>query len=99
MNNKRFNKYVKVNEWKISSRILNPKTYKDRMFNEYHDLYERTKKLRDMLNAWDEDKLDFEPTCNYWILEKQFNVMCEYLGVLETRAEIENIDLWPKTEN
>ena len=46
-----------------------------------------------MLEKWDKDELDFEPTCPYSTYEMQIKAMRDYISVLEARAVMENIDL------
>lgn len=67
--------------------------YKKRMVIEYRELKERTDKLEAMLDKWNKGTLDFEPTCSWWLLENQLEVMKNYVGILQTRAKIEDIDL------
>ena len=67
--------------------------YKKRMVIEYKELKERTDKLEIMLNRWCNGTLNFTPTCPKWLLEKQLDVMKDYVGILETRAEIEDVEL------
>ncbi|MCR5493064.1 MAG: hypothetical protein K6F12_05295 [Streptococcus sp.] len=73
--------------------------YKERMVNEYNELKERYTKLGDLLFAYMDDELDFEPNCPIDLLEKQWCTMSKYLYILEQRAEIENIDLNSGAEN
>lgn len=67
--------------------------YKKRMITEYRELKERTDKLEIMLNRCRMGIVDFAPTCSKWLLKKQLDVMKDYVGILETRAKIEDIDL------
>jgi DNA-directed RNA polymerase subunit RPC12/RpoP len=67
--------------------------YKKRMAIEYRELKERTDKLEKMLDKWDKGTLDFEPTCSWWLLENQLEVMKNYVEILQIRAKIEDIDL------
>lgn len=67
--------------------------YKTRMAIEYHELKDRTEKLAEMLDRWDKGTLDFTPTCPKYLLEKQLEVMRDYVGILQTRAKIEDVDL------
>ena len=67
--------------------------YKKRMAIEYRELKERTDKLEAMLDKWNKGTLDFEPTCSWWLLENQLEVMKNYVGILQTRAKIEDVDL------
>ena len=42
-----------------------------------------------VLEKWDKDELDFEPTCPYSTYEMQINAMRDYIAVLEARAVME----------
>ena len=67
--------------------------YKKRMAIEYRELKERTDKLEKMLDKWNKGTLDVEPTCSWWLLKNQLEVMKDYVGILQTRAKIEDVDL------
>ena len=43
--------------------LMNSEDYKDRFKAEYYQVYIRFVKLKAMLEKWDKDELDFEPTC------------------------------------
>ena len=72
--------------------MLSP-DYIDRFRAEYRQLKIRAEKLRKMLAKYEADTLDFEPECGYDLLDDQYELMDEYLRILETRAEIEGIEL------
>ena len=67
--------------------------YKERFKAEYYQLKIRYDKLNAMCKKWDAGELNFVPTCPRDIYETQLAVMNDYLAVLETRAEMENIEL------
>ena len=67
--------------------------YKERMIAEYKEVKERYDKLHKMLVKYDAGTLGFTPTCSIELLREQASVMGKYLYILETRAEIENIEL------
>lgn len=69
------------------------KSYKKRFIKEYNELNDRCKKLDRMLNKYKADKLDFNPTCPVYILERQLEEMQEYRNTLRLRAEYEDIEL------
>ena len=73
--------------------MMNSEDYKDRFKAEYYQVYIRFVKLKAMLEKWDKDELDFEPTCPYSTYEMQIKAMRDYISVLEARAVMENIDL------
>lgn len=67
--------------------------YKERFVVEYFQLKERYTKLLEMLDKWDNNELNFVPTCSKSIYQSQISAMKNYLNVLELRARIENINL------
>ena len=73
--------------------LMKSKDYKDRFKAEYYQVFVRFVKLKAMLEKWDKDELDFEPTCPYSTYEMQIKAMRDYISVLEARAVMENIDL------
>ena len=73
--------------------LMNSEDYKDRFKAEYYQVYIRFVKLKAMLEKWDKDELEFDPTCPYAIYEMQIKAMRDYISVLEARAVMENIDL------
>lgn len=68
--------------------------YKKRFEAEYRQLRIRYEGLKRMCEKWDAGKLDFTPTCPRTIYDKQMAAMADYLSVLETRAHLEDVDLW-----
>ena len=73
--------------------LMTSKDYKERLKAEFMQLEIRTDKLGKMLSDWRQGKLKFEPTCDYGLLMKQFQLMDEYQMILRVRAKIEGIDL------
>lgn len=67
--------------------------YKERFKAEYIQLKNRFDGLKKMLDAWDDKKLNFVPTCPRDLLGEQSTDMELYLRVLERRAKLEGIDL------
>lgn len=67
--------------------------YKQMMIIEYRELKERADKLATMLDKWDKGTLDFTPTCSRYLLENQLETMKNYVGILQTRAKLEGVDL------
>lgn len=67
--------------------------YKRRFAAEYLQLSIRHAKLSQMLERWDADELEFEPTCPRPLYDRQLTAMADYKSVLEARAKIEGIDL------
>ena len=67
--------------------------YRDRFEAEYYQLLVRYNKLKDMVEKWDKDALDFEPKCPRSLYNLQLRAMSDYIAVLEARAAIEDVDL------
>ena len=67
--------------------------YKKRFVAEYAQLKIRYNKLYAVLEKYAADKLDFKQTSPIEILYEQLDHMEAYLGVLETRAKYEGIEL------
>jgi hypothetical protein len=72
--------------------------YKRRFMAEYWQLSIRYNKLKKMLEMWDSDELYPQPKCKRWIITAQLKTMEDYKGILESRAQIEGIDLTIMTE-
>ena len=67
--------------------------YQERLQEEYEQLGNRMLKLDNMLIKHDRGELGFELKCPVELLRHQLNVMRDYFKILETRAQIEGIDL------
>ena len=67
--------------------------YKDRFLAEYNQAVLRAYKLKRMLIKLEAGTLDFTPKCPVRLLNEQFEIMRQYIYVLEVRAEIEGITL------
>lgn len=46
-----------------------------------------------MLDKWGNGELDFMPKCPEYLLREQLATMKDYIGILQTRAKIEGVDL------
>lgn len=77
---------------KLSKLMLNS-DYKERLIKEYTELKTRYNRLQEMLNKWNEGKLDFTPTCPRELYNMQLRAMKEYLDILVIRAKFEGIQL------
>ena len=77
----------------VTSEMMNSKNYKDRFIAEYFQVKIRLDKLKQMLKKWDEDNLDFFPSCPRSTYDMQVEAMTYYKNVLEARAKMENIVL------
>lgn len=80
-------------ELKDTVDLMNSEDYNDRFKAEYFQTKIRYDKLHKMLVKRAAGTLDFEPKCSVALLTEQKRYMGEYLRVLETRAEIEGVDL------
>lgn len=67
--------------------------YKERFKAEYVQLKNRLYGLQRMIDAWDNDKLNFTPTCPRDLYYEQIAGMKQYLEVLTQRAEIEKVEV------
>lgn len=67
--------------------------YKRRLRAEYWQLSIRCDKLEKALEMWGSDELHPQPKCKRWIIKAQLETMKDYKGILESRAQIEDIDL------
>jgi hypothetical protein len=73
--------------------LMNSDSYKERFQAEYFQLKIRLSNLGKMLEKWDNDELDFTPSCSRELLGRQVLAMTEYLNILEERATIEDVEL------
>ena len=80
-------------ELKDTISLMTSTDYKDRFKAEYIQNVVRYKKLKAMLDKWDNGKLDFSPTCPRSTYNIQAKAMTDYIAVLEARAVMENIEL------
>lgn len=76
-----------------SAELMLSGDYRARMAAEWAQVKIRHRRLQEMLDAYREGKLDFEPTCPITLLREQALVMQEYVDILEKRAELEGIRL------
>lgn len=69
--------------------------YKQRVVSEYKELVKRTKKIGEILQLSQHQRMMFgcDFDCPLWLLQAQWHTMNAYIAILEQRAEIENIDL------
>lgn len=71
--------------------LMTSEDFKDRFKAEYLQLLIRYEKLQNMIYNY--NNLEFKPWCSRDVLFEQLVYMKLYLGMLQTRANIENIDL------
>lgn len=73
--------------------LMTSSDYRERFVAEYEQLVIRYQGLRNMLDKWDRNELDFTPTCPRSTYNMQIKAMTDYIGVLEARAVMEGIEL------
>ena len=73
--------------------LMNSSDYKERFKAEYQQVVIRYQKLKSMLEKWDNDELNFVPTCPRSTYNIQIKAMTDYIAVLEARAVMENVEL------
>lgn len=78
---------------KETAAMMSSSDYRERFAAEYYQLEIRYTKLNAMVEKWDKGELNFTPTCPRATYDFQLKAMKEYLGVLQIRAKIENIEL------
>lgn len=82
-----------INPLRETAVLMNSNDYKDRFIAEYRQLQLRYDALCLLCHKWDNDNLDFTPTCPREIYDDQLLAMKNYLDILEKRAKIEKIKL------
>ena len=85
---------IKNEELARTCELMVSPDYKERFKAEYLQLKNRLNGLKHMLNAWDDGKLNFTPTCPRDLYDKQVEGMELYLNVLTQRAAIEKVELY-----
>ena len=73
--------------------LMSSGDYKERFKAEYYQLSIRLDKLTAMIEKWDKNELNFNPTCPRELYDVQITAMKEYLNVLKQRAKLENVEL------
>lgn len=73
--------------------LMTSTDYKERFKAEYLQTKIRFEKLHKMIIKAEAGTLDFSPDCSLDLLKSQEKVMRSYLFILETRAEIEHIEI------
>lgn len=73
--------------------LMKSNKYQERFEGEYRQVEIRLRKLRDMLEKWDNGTLHFNPTCPKEMYEAQVAGMEIYLLALKSRAKIEGVEL------
>lgn len=81
------------NKLRDTIEMMNSQDYKERFKAEYYQVVIRYQKLKSMLNKWDNDQLEFTPTCPRSTYNMQIAAMTDYIAVLEARAVMEGVEL------
>ena len=81
------------NELRDTIEMMNNGDYKERFKAEYYQVVIRYQKLKSMLDKWDNDQLEFAPTCPRSTYNMQITAMTDYIAVLEARAVMEGVEL------
>ena len=81
------------NELRDTIEMMNSGDYKERFKAEYYQVVIRYQKLKSMLDKWDNDQLEFSPTCPRSTYNMQITAMTDYIAVLEARAVMEGVEL------
>lgn len=84
---------MKINSLKNTIKLMISDDYKERFKAEYYQLEIRRNKLILMLDAWDDGKLPFTPTCSRELYDEQLHYMNGYLRILKRRAHDEGVIL------
>lgn len=81
------------NELRDTIEMMNSGDYKERFKAEYYQLVIRYQKLKSMLDKWDNNQIEFTPTCPRSTYNMQITAMTDYIAVLEARAVMEGVEL------
>ena len=81
------------NELRDTIEMMNSGDYKERFKAEYYQVVIRVNGLKNMLDKWDSDQLEFAPTCPRSTYNMQIVAMTDYITVLEARAVMEGVEL------
>jgi len=81
------------NKLRDTIEMMNSEDYKERFKAEYYQVVIRYQKLKSMLDKWDNDQLEFSPTCPRSTYNMQIAAMTDYIAVLEARAVMESVEL------
>lgn len=95
----KYNHEIKNQELAATAELMVSSDYKERYKAEYIQLKNRYEGLNNMIRKWDNDELNFIPTCPREIYDIQLAAMHRYLGILTARANIENVDIYDDKNN
>ena len=80
-----------IKELSETVELMLSEDYKERLRAEYYQLRIRYQKLKNLLDKWNNDELDIEPSCPKGLLMWQLHDMESYLYHLGERAKYEGI--------
>ncbi len=82
-----------LDELRETIEMMNSKDYMERFKAEYYQVVIRYQKLKSMLDKWDNNQLEFTPTCPRSTYNMQITAMTDYIAILEARAVMEGVKL------
>lgn len=88
------NHEIKNEELASTAELMVSSDYKERFKAEYIQLKNRYNGLKKMVESWDKGTLHFTPTCPRELYDEQLKAMDAYMTILETRASLENVDIY-----
>lgn len=86
-------KELPITELSQTVALMNSADYKERFKAEYQQVVIRYRKLKAMLDKWDNGTLRFQPVCPRSTYNLQIKAMADYIAILEARAVMERIVL------
>ena len=82
-----------LDELRETIEMMNSKDYMERFKAEYYQVVIRYQKLKSMLDKWDNNQLEFTPTCPRSTYNMQITAMTDYIAILEARAVMEGVKM------
>lgn len=93
------NHEIRNQELVSTAELMVSSDYKQRFKAEYIQLKNRYNGLKKMIESWDKGRLPFIPICPRDLYDEQLATMDAYMTVLETRASLENVDIYDDKTN
>lgn len=82
-----------LDELRETIEMMNSKDYMEQFKAEYYQVVIRYQKLKSMLDKWDNNQLEFTPTCPRSTYNMLITAMTDYIAILEARAVMEGVKL------
>ena len=82
-----------LDELRETIEMMNSNDYMERFKAEYYQVVIRYQKLKSMLDKWDNNQLEFTPTCPRSTYNMQITAMTDYIAILEARAVMEGVKM------